>query len=252
MREALLLIKATKKLGDSMSNSMRRVFVTVLLVFAAIAMLLVTFQEQKADYSSVIINFMNMLNFSTLYIVSFGYILRIHNAKNKYDFLKFVVQLPVTKKSYSTAKFINIWIGMLPTFLILAYLNVIVLIKGLSGIAGYIGFCTVISCWQLLFLSFISGINSYIDPKKGLAKFFGYISVFSVFTNAVVIFGTIIFNEEDTQYAMLGTGLIKLFKSLEVLSGAACGACVVLVMIISYLVGCVIPEKLFTKKGWNV
>lgn len=252
MKETILLIKATMSLMDGTAKRSRNLFIGVLIAFTVILFILIGITEQKKDYSGIIINFMNLLNFSALYSIGFGYIIRNNKSNFKSDIVQFIAQLPIGKRNFSGAKFIYICIGMLPCVIILICLNIFSDIKGLTGIDGYIGFCTLLLCVQILVLSSVSGFNPYLNSKKVVSNLQNFMAILPIFLIASIIFVTIGLNNEEIYYGIFGSGFSGFFMKLEFIAGIPGAIAVIITLIAGYLLGCLIPDKLFSKRGWSV
>ncbi len=252
MRDVILLLKAAECLRDRRTKNIRRIFIGYLILFAGINLLLITKSNEQTDFSSVAINYFNMANFSTIFVITLGNIFRIDKSIAKNDFLQFAAILPVCKESVSHTKFITIWLTFIPAFLVLIYQNIICYIRGLNGFSGYIGLCTILVCLQLLILSSISGFNSYFKPKGKMSLAFSLVAVIIIFLPAAGIFASIGLKNSDIYYGIFGDSFSGIFYRLESLSGSTGGILVILCIILSFALCCIFPQRIFARKGWSV
>jgi hypothetical protein len=251
MRDELLLLKATKSLSERSSIVSKRVFSGMLIVLMILNVLLIVIINGK-DHSTIVINFANLLNISTTYIIIYGYILRNNSEKYKNDFLKFAIQIPVSKKAVSISKFIQIWIVFIPLFIIIIVQNILCYIKSVEGMSGYIGLCTILACIQFILISLISGFYPYIETKRQSSKAFGFLLLPIIFLSFVLIFGSIGSSNDEIYYGMLGSRFVTIFERLEFFSGITGGLVSIISIALGYLLSFDIPNKIFGKKGWSV
>lgn len=252
MRDAILLLKAAEFLRDRRMKIIRRIFIGYLILFAGVNFLLISISTEQTDFSSIVINYFNMANFSTVFVITLGNIYRTDKAIAKYDFLQFVAFLPVSKRAVSHSKFITIWLAFIPSFLVLVYQNIICYIRGLNGFAGYAGLCTVLVCLQFMILSSICGFNPYLNPKGKMSLTFSLASISIIFLPAAGIFVSIGLKNNDILYGIFGESFTGIFYKLEALSGSTGGLLVLLCIILSYALCCIFPERIFARKGWSV
>jgi len=251
MREALLLLKAKKSISDSTTVKLRKLFVGI-MIFQMIINIVLIITLHDNDYSGIVINFVNILNLSTMYIIAYGYFFRSNSEKVKNDFLKFAIQIPVSKKAVSISKFIHIWIAFIPLFIILIVQNVAYYVKSFEGMSGYIGLCTILACSQFIILSLVGGFSPFMNPRRRFSKAFSFLTVAIVLLSLVIIFATIGLNNEEISYGMFGPRFVGIFERLEFLSGSTGGVVSIVSIVLGYLLSFTIPNKIFGKKGWEV
>lgn len=251
MRDALLLLKATKSLSDSTTVKLRKLFAGIVIFLMILAILSITIFKYK-NYSGMVINFVNILNLSTLFVIAYGYFFRSDSKKVKIDFLKFAVQIPVSKKAVSISKFINIGIAFIPLFIILIVQNISYYVKSIEGMSGYIGLCTILVCSQFIILSLVGGFSPFMNPGRLFSKALSFLTVAIVLLSMVMIFGSIGLNNEEMYYGMFGPRLVGVFERLEFFSGRTGGLIVIITIALGYLLSFTIPNKIFGKKGWKV
>lgn len=252
MKDVILILLAAGALRDRASRRAKGIVVGTLLMFFVLNIFIITNTKQEMDYSSSVLNYLNILNFSSFYILGFGNIYRNNKENINNDFLQFAVHLPVSKKSVSMARFALVWIGMLPALAVLLYQNIICYFRELNGFSGYIGFCTILFCCHLLIFSAICGFNPYISPRNIVMIILYIASIIVVLITSVSIFASLGLNNEHILYGMYGVGFSGIFAKLEILSGRNGSILVVLSIIISFCLCSVIPERIFIKKGWSV
>lgn len=251
MREALLLIKATRCISDKSSKLSRKFFIGMLALLMLLNILMSIVVHDK-DCAAIVINFVNLLNISTIYVIVYGFNFRNRSQISKVDFINFAVQLPVSKKAIGLSKFIQIWIGFIPLFIVIIIQNISCYVKSLAGLSGYIGLCTILMCSQFIILSLISGFNPFIAHKSHISKLLTVLGIVMFFINIVIIFANIGLNNKEIFYGMFGARFVGMFKNLEIFSGVTGGLVTIISVIIGYLLSYTIPNKIFGKKGWSV
>lgn len=251
MREALLLVKATRSLGDK-SLKLSRKFFSGMLIFLMLLNILMSVIIHDKDCAAIVINFVNTLNFSTFYVIANGFIIRNRSEVSKVDFIKFAVQIPVNKKSIGLSKFIQIWIGFIPLFIIIICQNISCYLKSMEGLQGYIGLCTILMCSQFIVLSLIAGFNPFLAHKSNISRLFTFLYLVIICISLVIIFGNIVLNNEEIYYGMFGARFTGLFEKLEFFSGTTGGVVSILSICLGYLLSYYIPNKIYGREGWNV
>lgn len=251
MEEVLLLIRAKKILNNRTSIVSRKFFVGMIMVLMITSILLIVF-VYKNSYSNMVVNFVNTLNISTIYIMLYGYIFRNNSEKSKNDFLKLALQLPVSKKAISLSKFTHIWMGFIPLFIIIIVQNISHNINSQEGMSGYIGLCTLLACSQFIILSLVSGFNPFINPRKRLSKVFSFLTVIITLLSFVMIYATIGLNKDEMEYGMFGSRFVGVFEGMEFFSGTTGGVASIISITLGYLLSYDIPNRILGKRGWKV
>ena len=254
MKEIIKLIKASSYLATYQYRWAKLGLIITVLLLAAINIIIGISTGNKTDSSVIVSSFKNMLFLINMNIIVFGNIIRSKNSMNiKNDFVQLGIYMPVKKLSIARYRFIIICLFMLPAYIVLFVDSIVHYLKDSKGVAGYIGFSTIILVFMFIYLCLISGYNLFINTKSRLHQIVNILNAAILFIIPLIpVLLPLTLNNPTLYYGMMGKNMVGMFRALELLAGpggiimALCGIAV------GYVLACVIPIRVANKRGWSV
>jgi hypothetical protein len=254
MSEIKNLIKASSYLSTYQYNWAKVAMFIIIMFLMIVNIIIGSSAVQKPDSSVIVSSFINMLFLINMNIIVFGNIIRSRNSMNiKNDFVQLGIYMPVKKSSIAKYRFTMITLFMLPAYIVLLADNIAHYLKNSKGVAGYIGFSTIVLVCIFIFICLTSGYNLFINLKS---RAFFMINLFTALILFIIPLIPVLFpialNDDNLYYGMLGKNMVGMFRALEPLAGPVGIIIVLCTIAIGYVLACVIPVRVANKRGWSV
>lgn len=260
MNEIKKLFKAARYIEQKSQPWIKYLFLAVMVLLFTINIIMVCSTNNESTYDrtydrigSIVIQKINLLFCSSMCFLSLGNIIRSKSSLSGTSFIELSLMLPIKKTSILKYRYIFSLVSIVPTLIVIIFSFVWYIIKGISGFAGYIGLEIIMVSFFYIMLNFYLLDNMVQNNKNTINKVVSFIIIVMLFIlPSSFILVTTFLQDTSIHYGLLGKNMAPFINSLEILAGPYGILFIVVILIVGYFISCVLPMRVFNKKGWNI
>ena len=256
MNEIKKLFRAARYLEQKSQPWIKYLFLAVMVVLLTINIIMVCSTNNESTYNhigSIVTQNINLLFCSSMCFLALGNITRSKSSLSGTSFIELSLMLPIKKTNILKYRYIFSLVSIVPALLVIIISFLCYIIKGISGFAGYIGLEIIIVSFFYIMLNFYLLDNIVQNNKNTINKVVSFIIIVMLFIlPSSFILVTTFLQDSSIHYGLLGKNMAPFIKSLEIFAGPYGILFIVATLIVGYFISCVLPMRVFKKKGWNI
>lgn len=256
MNEIKRLYRAARFLEDKSQQWVKYLFLVTFLVLFSINIIKVcSIDNTRTFYNngSMVIQNLSLLFFSSMWFLVLGNINRSDSSLGGTSFIALSLMLPIKKSSILLYRYIISLVSIVPNLLVIVFSSIWCIIKGISGFTGYIGLVIlIVSFFYIMFNCYLFD-NIVQNNKNTINKVVSLIIILMLYIlPSSLIIVTVFIEDNSIQYGLLGKNMAPFINRLEILAGPYGILVIAAALIVGYFISCVLPMRVFKKKGWNI